>query len=159
MRKKMGITVENHISKPWEENLIFLLMFPLPPKKQVEYRFFSYSSSTRNISLLQIEKTRSYYIFLLTKSSGWRVFISLFFFSFGPPEQHMEVPQARVRIRAAAAGLHHSYSNTGSEPWPTQQRGQGLNHVFMDISQIHYCWATTGTQKSFHFWCHTKILT
>ena len=33
-------------------------------------------------------------------------------------------PQARGLIRAAAAGLHHSHSNTGSEPrlQPTRQR-------------------------------------
>ena len=29
--------------------------------------------------------------------------------------QHMEVPQARGQIQAAAAGLRNSYSNAGSE--------------------------------------------
>ena len=42
-----------------------------------------------------------------------------------PHLQHMEVPQARGQIRAAAAGLHHSHghSNVQSEPHlrPTPQ--------------------------------------
>ena len=39
-----------------------------------------------------------------------------FFFFLGWRTWHMEVPRLGVGgIRAAAAGLHHSHSNTGSE--------------------------------------------
>ena len=66
--------------------------------------------------------------------------------------------QARGPIGAAAAILHHSHSNTGSEAHlrPTPQLtatpdpqpiefGQGSNHILMDTSWIHFCCAATGT--------------
>ena len=67
----------------------------------------------------------------------------------------MACSQARGLIRAAAAGLHHSHSNTGSElclwptpqltatpdPWPTEW-GQGLNQhphgYWSDSSLLHH---------------------
>ena len=42
------------------------------------------------------------------------VFILFYFFRDTPAEHASS--QARGRIRAAAAGLHHSHSNVGSEP-------------------------------------------
>ena len=45
----------------------------------------------------------------------WKSTIYLLFF-LGHHPRHMEVPQARSQIRAAAANLHHSHSNVGSEP-------------------------------------------
>ena len=56
-----------------------------------------------------------------------KVYTKVFFFFFGflgPHSGHVEVPtQARDRIGAAAAGLHHSHSKAGSEPHlqPTPQ--------------------------------------
>ena len=50
--------------------------------------------------------------------------VALFFFVFlGPNLQHMEVSRLEGRIGAVAASLHHSHSNTGSEPrlQPTPQ--------------------------------------
>ena len=51
-------------------------------------------------------------------SGGGRVFkltAHPFYFMFVFLEQHMEVRRLGVRIRAAAGGLHHSHSSTGSE--------------------------------------------
>ena len=52
------------------------------------------------------------------------VHYNFFFFPFlrATPVAY-ESSQARVQIRAAAGGLHHSHSNTGSEPClrPTPQ--------------------------------------
>ena len=65
--------------------------------------------------------------------------------------------QVRGPIRDVAAGLHHSHSNTGSEPhlWPAPQLKATLDLnplcevrdwtcVLMDASQIHFCWAMAG---------------
>ena len=82
------------------------------------------------------------------------LFISWFFFFF-----FRAVPtayggsQARSQIGAIAASLHYSHSNSGSEPRlrPTAHSNAGsLTHrdricVLMDTSQIHFCWATSGT--------------
>ena len=78
------------------------------------------------------------------------LFVCLFVLSFGAAPTAYESSQVRGRIRAAAAGLHHSHSNTGSEPhlWPTLQRvakpdtkpterGQGSNPcILMEASLI-----------------------
>ena len=50
------------------------------------------------------------------------IIIIIFFVFLGPYPQHMEV-QAKGLIGAAAAGLHYSHSNAGSELqlWPTLQ--------------------------------------
>ena len=42
-------------------------------------------------------------------------FLSFFFFLMAAPETHGTY-QARGQIGAATAGLHHSHSNSGSEP-------------------------------------------
>ena len=76
--------------------------------------------------------------------------------------------QARGRIRAAAAGLHHSYRHTGSEPvfdpchsswqrWilnpPSKARDQ--TRALMDAGRIRYRWATRGTRwNCFLSECH-----
>ena len=58
--------------------------------------------------------------------------------------------QASGQIGAVAAGLQHSHSNTGSELHHSSWQCQILNPlsktrdwtcVFMDTSQVHYCWA------------------
>ena len=87
----------------------------------------------------------------------------LHFLLFRAPPAVYVSSQARGRIGATAAGLHHSYSNMGSEPClpPTPRlmatqaedprptdRGQGPTHVFMDSSWIHCCCTTTGTPDS-----------
>ena len=62
--------------------------------------------------------------------------------------------QARGRIRAAASSLRQSHSNAGSEPHHSPQQHKILNPlskarnwtcIFMDVSQIHFHWATVGT--------------
>ena len=62
--------------------------------------------------------------------------------------------QARGRIRATAASLHHSHGHTGSKPCLrlnttySAQQLQILNSLSeaRDVpSQIHFCCATTGT--------------
>ena len=71
-----------------------------------------------------------------------------------------ECSQTRSRIRATAAGLHHSHSNVGYEPhlWPTLQLtatpypkptewGQDWTCVLIDTSRTHCCCTTTGTPK------------
>ena len=96
-------------------------------------------------------------------SQGWGLslgpflfFSSSFFFSFfflWPYPQHMEVPWARGGIRAAAASLSSSHSNTLSEPHlqplHSSQQHQILNPlneprdrtcILLDTS-----WATMGT--------------
>ena len=72
--------------------------------------------------------------------------------------------QARGRIRAAAAGLHHSHSNAGSEPdlqltaplmatWDPYPliEARDWTCILMDTSWVHYHWATRGapTLRSF----------
>ena len=82
------------------------------------------------------------------------LFVSLFFFL--GCTYNIWNSQTRGRIGAAAASLHHSPRNTGSEPrlQPTPQlmatmpdprpTEQGL----MDTSWIHYHWATRGTPET-----------
>ena len=64
--------------------------------------------------------------------------------------------QARCHIGVMAAGLHHSHSNTGSEPclWPTPQltampdpwpRARNRTHILMDTSQICFHCSTMET--------------
>ena len=68
-------------------------------------------------------------------SSVFGLLLCFFFFFFGlfrATPVASGGSQARGLIRAVAADLHHSHSNTGSEPclWPTPQlteRGQGSN--------------------------------
>ena len=43
-------------------------------------------------------------------------FLSFFFLIFRAAHMAFGSSQARVQIRAVAAGLYHTYSNTGSEP-------------------------------------------
>ena len=62
----------------------------------------------------------------------------------------------------AAAGLHHSPSNTGSEPclclhhsswqcWILNplSKARAPTHILMVTSRVHYRWATTGTPDHF----------
>ena len=60
--------------------------------------------------------------------------------------------QAMGQIRAAAASLHHSYSNVGSKPHlqstpeptampdtlPPPNEAKDQTHILMDTSQVHY---------------------
>ena len=66
--------------------------------------------------------------------------------------------QARGQIRAVAAGLYHSHSNTESKPclWPIPQlpatqilnqlsKARGQTLILIVTSQIHFRWAPMGT--------------
>ena len=84
----------------------------------------------------------------------------LFYFFKGCTHDIWKFPVSG-QIGAAAASLHHSHSNKGSEPhlWPKPQltsvqgntksstlsRAKDQIHNFLDTGQIHYHWATTGT--------------
>ena len=66
--------------------------------------------------------------------------------------------QARGRIRATAASLHHSHSNAGSEPHlrsipqltrilESLSRARDQTHNLMVASWIHFCCVTVGTPR------------
>ena len=73
--------------------------------------------------------------------------------------------QARGWMWAEAAGLHHSHSNTGSEPhllptpqlmatpdpWSTEARDR--NHILMNTSGIRFCCTTEMRFFCFLFFC------
>ena len=79
--------------------------------------------------------------------------------------------QDGVKWELAAAGLHHSYSNTVSEPylwpipqfmatpdpWPTECKARDWTHILTDASPVCFQCATTGTLNmcSFNLWCTT----
>ena len=124
------------------------------------------------------KKNKAYYVVCLSDDFGqnqsdmityikkqrllWKIFNSnhnfffFLFFSFflGSHLRHMEVPRLGVKVGAATAGLHHSHSNTRSElhlqSTPQLMATPDITWVLMDNSQVHYCWATTGTPQ-FHF--------
>ena len=86
-------------------------------------------------------------------------FFFFFLVSLGPHPQYTEVPRARGRIGARAAG--HSHSNARSEPHlrPTAQlmampdpdpvsETRDRTRILMDASQVHVHCATTGTPSS-----------
>ena len=72
-----------------------------------------------------------------------------FFFFFRAAPMAFGGSQARGQIRAVAAGLYHSHSNSGSlTHWPRP----GIEPVsFMDTSQIRFRLAKTGTPKRLDF--------
>ena len=55
-------------------------------------------------------------------------------------------PHPRGQIRATAAGLYHSHSHTGSPTLPPS-KARGRTSVLVDLSEVHYCQATTGTPE------------
>ena len=85
--------------------------------------------------------------------------------------------QARGWNRAIAAGLHHSHSNTGSEPclqltyttytswqpWILNPLSEARHRacILVDASQICFLWATMGTPRDFIFlrvaWVYRKL--
>ena len=109
------------------------------------------------------------------------IFSFFFFFGFlGPLLWHMEIPRLGGPVGAAAASLHHSHSNSGSQPclWPTPQlmvtldpdplsEARDQNCIFMGTSWIRFHCATMGTTKNFLFlefcsymtwWMFTKLI-
>ena len=86
-----------------------------------------------------------------------------FLFSFYSCTVAYGSSRAKGQIRAAASRLHHSHSNTSSEPhlWPTTlleatlepspiEQGQGLNpHSHGHYVSFSPCWATIGTPISY----------
>ena len=105
----------------------------------------------------------------------WRKSFCLFFCPAVTPTAY-ESFQARGRIRAIAASLHHSQSNVGSklhlrptlqlmatpDPEPTEQ-GQGSNRILMDTSWVRYCQAVRETPWTLFIiptgtWCHWHLV-
>ena len=86
-----------------------------------------------------------------------------FFLSIAAPAAYGS-SQARVQIRAAAAGLHHSHSNAGSEPCldvhNSSRQCQILNPLskarnrgtclLRNTSWVHFCWVRMGTPTPFY---------
>ena len=81
-------------------------------------------------------------------------FFFFFFLLFRATPAAYESSQARGRIRAVAASLHHSHSNRGSKPslWPTHSSRQCWipDPLSEARDQIHicFCCATMGTPCS-----------
>ena len=87
-------------------------------------------------------------------------FCNVIFFLFRAAPKACGSSQARGRIRAAAAGLHHSPSNTRykghlwsmlhlHQCWilnPLSEAGGGTC-ILMDASQVRFRWATMGTPR------------
>ena len=92
------------------------------------------------------------------------VLFFFFFFLFGAAPAVYGSSQARGRIGATPASLHHSHSNAGSKmclpPTPQTQQHQILNPmsrardwscVPMDTCWACYCWATWELQNTLLF--------
>ena len=98
--------------------------------------------------------------------------ISIFFFlSFWAAPTAYGGPQTRGWIGAVGAGLYHSHSNAGSEPplqpnhswWQRRilnplSKARDQTCDLMYTSQIHFCWATTGTPGSVFLFLHFSSL-
>jgi len=97
---------------------------------------------------------------------GFFFSLSLFFFLFRASPATYGGSQARGRIGAAAANLHHSHSNTGSghicnlhhsswQHWVLNPLSEARDRtcILMDTMQVCYHWAITGnptpTQRVF----------
>ena len=89
------------------------------------------------------------------------ILILTFCFLFSSVPAAYGTSQARGWIRDAAAGICHSHSNARSElclwlhhsSWQRWilnplSRARDRTHVLIDTSQIHFCWATTGTPQN-----------
>ena len=92
-------------------------------------------------------------------------------FFLGPHPKHMEVPRLGVQsepqslayARATATwdlshvcNLHHS-SQQRQIPDPLIEARDWIC-VFLDASQIYYCWATTGTPESVNFYLGQHLI-
>ena len=138
--------------------LLFNLVFPfleLPMQYDLDYyipfRFLPNIFSTRiqlvNLNLFFLSKEFLLLCGTLHSTSGARVFF-FYFFLFRAALKAYESPQPRGQIGAAAAGLHHSHSDTGSELHRNLNPLSGARdwtNILMDSSQVHYHWATVGT--------------
>ena len=119
------------------------------------------------ITMPLVPNSRKLWIFSLEHSHRdsavpslfWFHFFFFFFNLFRAAPKACGGSQPRGQIRAAAAGLHHSHGHARSKHLcnlhgNSQQQHRILNSlsmarnqtcVLMDTSQVHYCWATTGT--------------
>ena len=98
----------------------------------------------------------------------WIIHIYIFFFFFsGPHLQHMEVPRLGVKLEIQVAAYMTALAMWDpSHIWDLQHSSQQCQipnplskvrdqtHVLMDTSQVHYHWATTGTQHRIILKCH-----
>ena len=93
-----------------------------------------------------------------------------FFFFFKATPAALRGSQARGWISAAAASLHHSHSNEGSEPHlrPIPQlmatlvlnplsEARDRTCVLLDTRLVCYCWAMTGTPRAI-FWSPSLLV-
>ena len=119
--------------------------------------------------LIKVISYRHYQILSLAKLYHLqRVFLFVWFLGFfglvrATPATYGS-SQARGRIGAVPASLHHSHSNTGSKRHVqlhhSSQQYQILNPlseardgtcILMDASQIRFCCATMGTPRNYFF--------
>ena len=96
--------------------------------------------------ILKLESNISLIVFhivpLIVINFFFFFFFCLFAISWAAPAAHGD-SQARGRIRAVAAGLHHSSQQHRILNLLSKARNQ--THVLTDTSQIRYRWATRGT--------------
>ena len=81
------------------------------------------------------------WLFFIVKSIGTDIYIFCLFFSLTPVAYGGS--QARGRIRAVSAGLHHS----SQQRWILNPLSEARDWTCIPryASQIHFCWATMGT--------------
>ena len=116
--------------------------------------------SSSHIQKIKKKQVKSISIRYVVKPSIFFFFFFVFCLFRAAPAVYGN-SQARGRIGAIAAGLHHSHSNLGYEQclWPTPQlmqcwilnpvsKARDWTCVLMDPSQIHFFWAMTGTPNS-----------
>ena len=97
------------------------------------------------------------FTFFVFSSFQLSTFFRIFFFLFRATPVAYGSSQGRGRIRATAAGPHHSHSNMGSEPrrWPTPSlhhclipdllsKARYWTHILVGTSQIHFCCTAMG---------------
>ena len=101
------------------------------------------------------------FFFFLWGGCFWCLFCCFFF--LGPLLRHMEVPKlgveselrlcqpvprpVQLRIQAASVTYTTTHRNAGS--FSPLSKARDHTHILMDISQVCYCWATTGTPCCF----------
>ena len=108
-----------------------------------------------------------FYTLMLEKFITSPVYKEFCFFHFGATPAAYGGSQARGWIRAIAVGLHATATETADPSRFCNLHHSSWQHsilnplskarnwicVLMDTSQIHFCWATTGTPRGLGFFC------
>ena len=111
--------------KKEKKKRIFLYVFMSHIQKEISgtlmvtFDNFAWASIHNNHPFYSYTITSGYTKLRITNDlQNQESLISIFFLVFlGPHLWHMEVPRLGGPIGGVAVGLHHSHSNTSSEPW------------------------------------------